>query len=459
MDALSLLCTLHADGPATLQRLRGLGCGGLGAFLAMNADDLAEALSLEAAVARRLLREGRILAERLGSEALEAEEAAPVATPVVARQEAGPAAPALDEGDAALVARILSDPPAEESEAEESDADESSAASEPEPLAAEPFDLPVEEAPTEPAEEPSPVAESLAEETARALAFLNEESVEADMAAGAAQDESGPADETAGAVSEDLIPEGDEPVAPDALTVGGLPGLDSAMVEDLAAAGITTLGALGAADSLTLTRDLGVTFAQARRMRFLARRAADNLATQAVGAATGTAAEEGQEAALATVAPSEEPEQSAAPAAEDALPLETPAQDPAADAEPARDIPSQPAASAPARPPFWEPRPFLSAESAEEPQGVKVDPSEIEARPRIGDRFPPPAEERAHTVVPQSGGRTVLGWNFEIPRPAAEELPLPSFGANGAGAPDAPEEAPTEAEAQVGSDEGAGPFA
>ena len=59
MDALSLLCTLHADGPATLQRLRGLGCGGLGAFLAMDADDLAEALGLEAAVARRLLREGR----------------------------------------------------------------------------------------------------------------------------------------------------------------------------------------------------------------------------------------------------------------------------------------------------------------------------------------------------------------------------------------------------------------
>ena len=57
----------------------------------------------------------------------------------------------------------------------------------------------------------------------------------------------------------------------------------------------------------------------------------------------------------------------------------------------------------------------------------------------------------------------MLGWNFEIPRPAAEELPLPSFGANGAGAPDAPEEAPaeahSEAEAQVGSDEGAGPFA
>ena len=425
----------------------------------MNADDLAEALSLEAAVARRLLREGRILAERLGSEALEAEEPAPVATPVVARQEPGPAAPALDEGDAALVARILSDPPAEESEAAESDAEEPSAAPEPAPLAAEPFDPPVEEAATEPADEPSPVAESLAEETARALAFLDEESVEADLAAGAAQDEGGPVDETPGAGSEDLIPEGDEPVAPDALTVGGLPGLDGAMVEDLAAAGITTLGALGAADSLTLTRDLGVTFAQARRMRFLARRAADNLAAHAAEAAPGVAADEGQESALATVSPSEEPEQSAAPAAADALPLEAPVQDPAAGAEPAQDIPSQSAASAPARPPFWEPRPFLSAESADEPQGVKVDPSEIEARPRIGDRLPPSTEEKTHTVVPQSGGRTVLGWNFEIPRPAAEELPLPSFGANGAGAPDAPEEAPTEAEAQVGSDEGAGPFA
>lgn len=449
MDALSLLCTLHADGPATLQQLRRLGCGGLGTLLAMNADDLAEALGYEAAVARRLLREGRILAERLGSEALEAEENAPVAAPLAARPEPGPAALDLDEGDSALVARILGESPAEASPSEES-----SAAPDHEPLA----DQPAGEAILESLEESSPVAESLAEETARALAFLDDEPVHPDLAAGAADDEEGATDETAGPANEELPSEADEPApaAPDALTVGALPGLDGAMVEDLAAAGVTTLGALGAADSLALTRNLGVTFAQARRMRFLARRAADNLAAQA-----GTA---GPEPVVVTVASVQAPEEAPTPAVEDAeatLSVETPEEQLAADAAqgPGVDIQSQPAASASARLPFWEPRPFHSAQAAKEPQGVKVDPAEIEARPRIGDGLSRSTQKAPSAVESRSGGRTVLGWNFEIPRPAAEELPLPSFGANGAGAPDAPEETPSEAEAQVGSDEGAGPFA
>ncbi len=458
MDALSLLCTLHADGPATLQRLRGLGCGGLGAFLAMDADDLAEALGLEAAVARRLLREGRILAERLGSEALEAEESAPVATQPAALPEPAPAGPALDEGDAALVARIMSDPPAEADEGEEAPA-----AFDAEPVAEEldeePADglaealvgSPAREIAEEPVEELVPAPESFEAEKARALAFLDEEPVDADIAAGAADGVDEVPDDAPGLTTEELAPGGEAlvPAACDVLTVGGLPGLDSAMVEDLAVAGITTLGALGAADSLTLTRNLGVTFAQARRMRFLARRAADNLAAQAAEAEMEPDAGESTEATAASVQASEEA----------AMPFETSEEELDSSAEFAPDIPSQATASAPTRPPFWEPRPFHSGGTTEEPQGVKVDPAEIEARPRIGDRLPRPAEESPAAVEPRSGSRTVLGWNFEIPRPAAEELPLPSFGANGAGAPDAPEEAPSEAEAQVGSDEGAGPFA
>ena len=48
---------------------------------------------------------------------------------------------------------------------------------------------------------------------------------------------------------------------------------------------------------------------------------------------------------------------------------------------------------------------------------------------------PPPTEEKTHGRA-AVGGRTVLGWNFS---PAARRgRPLPSFGANGADAPDAP---------------------
>ena len=160
-----------------------------------------------------------------------------------------------------------------------------------------------------------PATESFEEEKARALAFLDEEPVDADMAAAATDGVDGIPDDAPGLAAEDLAP-GDEALvaaACDVLTVGGLPGLDSAMVEDLAAAGITTLGALGAADSLTLTRNLGVTFAQARRMRFLARRAADNLAAQAAEAEMEQGAGESIEATAGPVQASEEA----------ALPIET----------------------------------------------------------------------------------------------------------------------------------------
>ncbi|MFT7540205.1 MAG: hypothetical protein ACI9K5_001165, partial [Gammaproteobacteria bacterium] len=65
MDALALLCTLYAEGPSTLQRLHGGGCGSLAALLELEPEGLKECLGWNDRVAERFLREAWILAERL----------------------------------------------------------------------------------------------------------------------------------------------------------------------------------------------------------------------------------------------------------------------------------------------------------------------------------------------------------------------------------------------------------
>ena len=79
MQALALLCTLHADGPATLRRLQSAGCKTLQELDAYEPDDLARLLDVPPSVARRLGREARSLADRLDIGA-EADGAQPAGT-------------------------------------------------------------------------------------------------------------------------------------------------------------------------------------------------------------------------------------------------------------------------------------------------------------------------------------------------------------------------------------------
>ena len=108
-----ILCTLHADGPSSLKRLRSRGCADLSTLLSRTPNALAEDLSIERPAARRLIREGRLLADRVGVSALEVEEAPPTADALAPTraliQEAAqqPAkAGGLDSLDRALVERI-----------------------------------------------------------------------------------------------------------------------------------------------------------------------------------------------------------------------------------------------------------------------------------------------------------------------------------------------------------------
>jgi len=74
MDALALLCTLHADGPTTWRRLRENGCRSLAELARFEPEELSLILGGTSAGARRFLREARHLGERAGNTLLEREE-------------------------------------------------------------------------------------------------------------------------------------------------------------------------------------------------------------------------------------------------------------------------------------------------------------------------------------------------------------------------------------------------
>ncbi len=75
MDTLALLCNLHADGPATLHKLRRAGCDSLRSLLRLGSAGLAVRLSWEDRVAERFLREAELLVARLDQELDDAPEA------------------------------------------------------------------------------------------------------------------------------------------------------------------------------------------------------------------------------------------------------------------------------------------------------------------------------------------------------------------------------------------------
>lgn len=81
MDAMALLCTLHADGPATLKRLRQSGCTTLDGLATLDADRVAVILACTPASARRLQREAESLRMRLSGEGLERELPPPTEIP------------------------------------------------------------------------------------------------------------------------------------------------------------------------------------------------------------------------------------------------------------------------------------------------------------------------------------------------------------------------------------------
>lgn len=94
MDALALLCNLHADGPDTLGSLREAGCSELSDLAAFDPQELSRLLEIDPAASRRLLAEARGLDARLTGDAGDAGDARPATTAAQA-----PNQPALEPED------------------------------------------------------------------------------------------------------------------------------------------------------------------------------------------------------------------------------------------------------------------------------------------------------------------------------------------------------------------------
>jgi hypothetical protein len=106
MDGLALLCTLHADGPATLKRLRSAGCSDLEALLARPTEELSRLLDVTLAHARRLRREADLLQNRVSGGLLQEEEGAPAPTTVSEEVEMQSSSE-LSTVDRAILGRVL----------------------------------------------------------------------------------------------------------------------------------------------------------------------------------------------------------------------------------------------------------------------------------------------------------------------------------------------------------------
>ncbi len=364
MESLALLCTLHADGPASLRRLRRAGCSTLGDLESRDPGDLARILDVPPSVARRLGREARGLSQRLEVEVFDDREEAPEIGGSTFEFEPGPLSPAggLDRRDRAILGEVLG---------RWRRSDESAgAASESTPVPTPP--LVVDGIPPEPEPEPEPEPQ----------------------------------------------PAGPEP--------GLIDGLDESLCEQLGTLGIQDLAGLVEANTLSLARSTGRPFAALRRLQFLARRevplepeAVESAAAEPrVEVAAVEAVEEVQEAqgapevrevqevpevpevveraeepSPAPVAPSPQPE---VPRLEREEPREV------RDVEPSSDA-ALPDEGAPRK--FWEPRRDWVPTAVEEPEVIEEAPAE----PTTLD-------------PPRRVGRT-LGWTFEIPPPPAPPGP------------------------------------
>lgn len=261
MEALALLCTLHADGPTSLRRLRRAGCDSLESLERMAPDELAGVLEVPPAVARRLGREARGLSSRIGPELDDREEAPEFgkATAELPRAE-GPAG--LGRRERAIVDRVVGrwgesegrevpplvvEPPVEE-----------------EPVAEQP--APVPEVIPEPAPEPEPMAE-VAREPVLSEPVPNPEPEPVPEPIPVARREKPLADPIlATTVEERPEPEPELETIP----AGMVTGLDESLSMVLAEAGVRDLNALVAADALSLSQRIGKPFAVLRRLQFLA---------------------------------------------------------------------------------------------------------------------------------------------------------------------------------------------
>lgn len=214
MDAMALLCTLHADGPVSLRRLRESGCASFDDLASLAPERAAQILAISPSAARRLLRMAEGLRERVGDEILEREEVLhPAAKAANADEMAAGTAPSGAVWDGAV-----SNGGAEASE-----------------------------------ENPGTLAECDRALVERVVERWREREQDAEASSVA------PAFAAAFEPASDLCP-------------GVIDGLDEAQRGVLLEAGFNTLDDVAEGDATEIARTCGISYSQVRRIQFLARR-------------------------------------------------------------------------------------------------------------------------------------------------------------------------------------------
>lgn len=361
MEALALLCTLHADGPASLRRLRRAGCASIQQLETLASAELASILDVPPAVARRLGREARGLSTRLDLGSFDDQEEAPEIGSSTLSPDAPPvpgdppAAGGLARRDRALLERVMGQ------------WDQAPRPQEPAVPANPPLVL--DELPEEPPQDASALAETV---------------------------EARPINEAREAELVDEV---------EALVGGEVDGLDADLAAALNTAGITDLFQLVEADAVEVARQVRRPFAQVRRVQFLARRELEvnppatpelviepEVIEHAPLPRPATELELPVPRALGAPAPVQEP-----------APLQGPVQ------PVVEDEPGAPASATRGTKPrkFWEPRPQWAGDlgikiPVEEPIPLPPEPPTLPATPRVRR--------------PKRPGRT-LNWTFEVPTP------------------------------------------
>ncbi|MDP6538064.1 MAG: helix-hairpin-helix domain-containing protein [Planctomycetota bacterium] len=228
---MALLCTLHADGPASLRRLREAGCTTFEDLAALEPERAAEVLAVSPSAARRLLRTAEDLRERVGEEILEREEVLHPATAASGPAEVAAGTAPAEEPCAGLGApRTMEEP------------------------AAWGAGIPASPAEAGPGAAPAPVGDRALVE--RVLDRWRESDARIEEPAGPVAEAFAAAFEPAS----DLCP-------------GVIDGLDEAQRGVLLEAGYSTLQDVAEGDATEIARTCGIGFSQVMRIQFLARRA------------------------------------------------------------------------------------------------------------------------------------------------------------------------------------------
>jgi len=262
MDALALLCTLHADGPATLRNLRLAGCESIHGVESMAEERLSRLLGGPPAVARRFAREARHLRDRIG-QALPDREEAVLDAPVP-----GTVAPEPWEGGLPFGAEVGVPTVDEEAQAQAPAGLEEAR----DPIAE------VLEAWCQRDQEDASVGEAALEGTPQLVAAEGQEDEIPPRPVRARPEfEFGTAITAAfREIASAVAASGGETMAVTTLSgppPGSIDGLDEHLSRSLAEAGIGSLADLAATDAFALSQALGIGFTRMQRFVLLARRA------------------------------------------------------------------------------------------------------------------------------------------------------------------------------------------